>query len=172
MSQGAPEQSCAEDDAQSVKSRHSWCIEDVIAAVCMALLAIVTLANVIVRYGTDASFAWTEELSVFVMVLMVFAGASAVALEDQHLRVEVLFESGGPARRRWLRRASRGASALAFLVLATLFARTGWDEYRYGELNSALDLPRWWFTAPLVALCALAVLRSFGLKLNVVRGSQ
>ena len=32
---------------------------------CMVVLTLITLGNVVTRYLTDESFAWTEEISVF-----------------------------------------------------------------------------------------------------------
>lgn len=45
-------------------------IEDWLTVIIMALLALITFGNVLVRYFTDASFAWTEEISVFLMILL------------------------------------------------------------------------------------------------------
>ena len=44
--------------------------EDICAALMMAALCLITFANVIVRYFTDESFAWTEEISIFLMMAM------------------------------------------------------------------------------------------------------
>jgi TRAP-type C4-dicarboxylate transport system permease small subunit len=137
-----------------------WRVEDRIATACMAVLVAITAANVAVRYLTDQSFAWTEELSVATMVVMVFAGAAAAALRDSHLRVEALYAGGSERRRRWLRRLSGVCTALVFGVLGVLYGRTGWDEWRYGETTTGLDWPRWVFTAPLVVLCALVAWRA------------
>ena len=55
-------------------------IEDWLTVIIMGALALITFANVLVRYFTDASFAWTEEVSVFLMiVLAMVAGSAAVA---------------------------------------------------------------------------------------------
>lgn len=137
-----------------------WRVEDGLATVCMAVLVVITAANVAVRYLTDQSFAWTEELSVATMVVMVFAGAASAATRDSHLRVEALYASGGAARRRALRRLSAVCTALVFALLALLFGRTAFDEWRWGETTAGLDWPRWAFTAPLVALCALVAWRA------------
>jgi len=40
-------------------------IEDWLTVIVMAALALITFANVLVRYFTSSSFAWTEEISVF-----------------------------------------------------------------------------------------------------------
>jgi hypothetical protein len=54
-------------------------IEETIAVASLALLLVITLANVLVRYFSDESFAWTEEISVFLMVVLTLAGAAAAA---------------------------------------------------------------------------------------------
>ncbi|MET0186671.1 MAG: TRAP transporter small permease subunit, partial [Achromobacter sp.] len=45
-------------------------IEDIFAVGILALLALLTFGNVLVRYLTDQSFAWTEEISIFLLVVL------------------------------------------------------------------------------------------------------
>ena len=59
------------DEPRSLRFE-DWCI-----VITMALLALITFANVLVRYFTDASFAWTEEISVFLMIVLAMVGSSA-----------------------------------------------------------------------------------------------
>src|SRR5687768_15168068 len=55
-------------------------IEDWLTVIIMALLALITFGNVLARYFTNASFAWTEEFSIFLMILLALvAGSAAVA---------------------------------------------------------------------------------------------
>ena len=49
-------------------------IEEVLGVACMVVLVLLTLGNVLTRYLTDASFAWTEEISIFLIVVMTLAG--------------------------------------------------------------------------------------------------
>ena len=44
----------------------------------MALICLITLANVAVRYLTDISFAFTEEISVFLLVFLLAPGSGAI----------------------------------------------------------------------------------------------
>lgn len=62
-------------------------VEDWIAVLAMALLCLITMGNVLVRYFSDRSFAWTEEISVFLLVVMTLAGAAAAAARDNHVRI-------------------------------------------------------------------------------------
>ena len=77
-------------------------LEEGLAVACMALLVLITLINVLIRYFTDESFAWTEEISIFLMVVMTLAGASAAAARDRHIRIEYFYDSGTAARKRRL----------------------------------------------------------------------
>lgn len=121
--------------------------EDWIAALGMGALCVITMANVVVRYLSDESFAWTEEFSVFLLVLTTMAGTAAAATRDNHIRIEFFLERGSPERRRRLAMFGVAVSVLFFLVLAGLTGRMAWDDFRYGETSSGLGVPRWWYSA-------------------------
>lgn len=113
----------------------------------MAGLCVITMANVVVRYLSDESFAWTEELSVFLLILTTMAGTAAAALRDNHIRIEFFLERGTPARRRGLALFGAAITFVFFLALALLTGRMAWDDYRYAEISMGLGVPRWWYTA-------------------------
>jgi TRAP-type C4-dicarboxylate transport system permease small subunit len=135
-------------------------IEGHLAVACMLLLVLITLGNVLVRYFSDQSFAWTEEVSVFLMVVMTFAGAASVASRDQHIRIEYFYESGSLERQRALRVFSACVTAVFFAVLTYLFLRLVADELKYSETTMGLGWPRWWFSAWMPPLSALICLRA------------
>ncbi len=137
-------------------------LEEGLAVACMLLLVLITLLNVLTRYFTDQSFAWTEEISIFLMVVMTLAGASAAAARDRHVRIEFFYEGGDAARRQQLAVVGACISGLLFTGLTLLFARMVADEIRYAETSMGLGVPRWWFTALSPVLCATIALRSFG----------
>lgn len=160
-----------EPEVQSPEVQTRWTFEDIVATVAMGILVAITAANVAVRYLTDVSFAWTEEISVIVMVLMVFAGASSSALREGHIRMDLLSQRGSAewqATARWI---GRGATALAFGVLAALMFKTALEEFRYNDLNS-LNLPRWWFTVPEAIVCVLVCLRALGWGRRAVKEGE
>ena len=148
-------------------------LEERIAVGCMALLVAITLANVVTRYLIDESFAWTEEISVFLMVAMTLAGASAVARRDRHIRIEFFFvrrqADGSEAPRRGLHLFSTLTSSLLYLVLAGLFGRWVWDQIRYHETSMGLGVPLWWYGIVIPPLCLVLAARSFAAFLEVRR---
>ena len=120
--------------------------EDWIAVLSMAVLCCITMGNVVVRYFSDQSFAWTEEISVFLLVVMTMAGAAAAAARDNHVRIEYFLERGSRERRRFLAVGGALVTTIFFLVLAALTGDMVWDDFRYNETSSGLNVPRWWYT--------------------------
>lgn len=144
-------------------------LEEGLAVACMAVLLLITLLNVLTRYFTDQSFAWTEEISVFLMVLMTLAGASAATARDRHIRIEFFYDGGSARRRRRLKVFAACVCALLFAVLALLFGRVVGDEIRFEETSMGLGIPRWWFTVFSPLLCAAIALRSAGVAWRAAR---
>jgi TRAP-type C4-dicarboxylate transport system permease small subunit len=134
--------------------------EEVVAVLCMAALVVITLLNVVTRYATEQSFAWTEEISIVLMVVMTLAGASAAVVRDAHIRIEAFYDSGSLQRRRRLRLLSAGVTALVFAVLTFLFLRVVADEMRWSETSMGLGIPLWWFTSFAPLLTAATTLRA------------
>ena len=135
-------------------------IEEVLGVACMATLTLITLGNVVTRYLTDESFAWTEEISVFLIVVMTLAGAAGVAARDRHIRIEYFYDAGSPRRRRVLRVVAAVATVLVFTTLAVLFVATVAGEIRWAETSMGLGVPRWWFTFPIPVLCLAVAARA------------
>lgn len=152
-----------------MKSRVPPAFEEGLAVACMAVLLVITILNVLTRYVTDQSFAWSEEISVFLMVLMTLAGASAATARDRHIRIEAFYDGGSARRRRQLKIIAACITALLFIVLALLFGRVVADEIRFEETSMGLGVPRWWFTIFSPLLCVAIALRSLGVAWAAAR---
>ena len=138
-------------------------IEDWLTVIIMALLALITFGNVLVRYFTNASFAWTEEISIFLMILLAMVAGSAAVARDQHIRIEFLTSRGTAARKRALARLGAASVALLFGLLVVLSARVVWDDWRYEETSPGIGVPQWWYSIWL-PICSLAITaRAIGL---------
>ena len=127
----------------------------------MAALCLITMANVAVRYLSDESFAWTEEFSVFLLIVTTMAGTAAAALRDNHIRIEFFLERGSAAQRRRLALSGMAISFVFFLALALLTGRMAWDDFRYAEISMGLGVPRWWYTAWVPAFSLVIAFRVF-----------
>ncbi len=144
-------------------------LEDWVGVIVMALLVCITFANVVVRYFTDESFAWTEEFSVFLMIVLALVAGSAAVARDRNIRIEFFFERGSAARQRRLAVLSALAVAAMFVALAVLGARIAWDEYTFGETSPGVGVPSWWYSVWLPLLSAAIVLRALGVAARNLR---
>jgi TRAP-type C4-dicarboxylate transport system permease small subunit len=135
-------------------------LEEVVGVIVMMVLVLITFSNVLVRYLTSQSFAGTEEISVFLLVVVTLAGAAVVVARDAHIRIDFFYVRGSALRRRVLSILSTVATAALFLLLALLFARSGWMEYEFGETTTGLGLPRWWYTIWIPLLALLVAVRA------------
>lgn len=137
-------------------------IEDWLAVLVMSTLALITFANVLVRYFSNQSFAWTEEVSVFLMIVVTMVGGCSAFVRNQHIRIEAIAEAGSPTRQRRLAIFSQTAVMAFFILLAVLSARLAWDEYRYEETSPAIGVPTWWYSIWLPVLSTAIALRTLG----------
>ena len=166
----APETTAPLDDIDE-PTRVPLKIEDWLTVLVMSALALITFANVIARYFTNQSFAWTEEFSVFLMIVLALVGSSAAVARDRHIRIEYFSESGSMARRKKLSRLGAVLVALLFTLIGVLSARLVWDDYRFGETSPGIGVPQWWYSIWLPIISLGIALRAVGLFIRRGRKS-
>jgi TRAP-type C4-dicarboxylate transport system permease small subunit len=144
------------------RPRIGTAVEEGIAGIAMALVCVITFANVLVRYFTNVSFAFTEEFSVFLLVVMTLAGASAAFARNRHIRMEYFVGKLGP-------RAHRGVEVLVTLCGVALFGVLAFygfylfqDDYQYGTTSPGIGVPQWLYTIWLPLFSLLITLRILG----------
>lgn len=144
------------------KSGRLAVFERALMALAMGALCLITMANVLVRYFTDMSFAFTEEISIVLMVVMTLVGASHAFATRHHLAIQYFAERWA-AVRRIAPRLAVGCSLLMFGLLTWYGARMAWDDYDFEVTSPSLGVPQWWYSIWLPLLSALIVLRLIGL---------
>jgi TRAP-type C4-dicarboxylate transport system permease small subunit len=137
-------------------------VERVIGAAVMGLLCLITFGNVLVRYFTNASFAFTEELSVALMVVVALVGASAAFATNRHIRLTFVVERLAVERQRQLELVILLACFGLFALLTWLSASYVWDEYRFEVMSPGLGIPQWRYTVALPVLSFIICLRILG----------
>lgn len=144
-------------------TRVSLRFEDWLTVLSLAALACITLANVIVRYLTAESFAWTEEISIFLLVVLTLSAGSSAFVRRLHIRIELLADGGSAARQRRFALVSDAACLLFFTGLTILLARMALDEFDWGDTSPAIGVPTWWYSMWLPILSAVITLRLAGM---------
>jgi TRAP-type transport system small permease protein len=147
-------------------------IEEMLAAAAMALMVVITLANVVTRYVTDISFAFTEEYSIALMVIVTLLGTAIATAANRHIRIGFFVDRLSP-------RAQRRVGLLAMLPVIAIFAVLVWlgalstyDEYRFEVTSPALGVPQWIYTVWLPVLSLVVVLRAVGRLIRIWRGAE
>jgi TRAP-type transport system small permease protein len=147
-------------------------IEEVAVAAAMAAIALITAANVAVRYLTNVSFAITEEYSVVLMVIVALVGTSAAIAKGRHIRVGYFVDSLSRRGRRIAEMVALVLVILCFGLLVWYGAGLAWDEYRYEVTTPGLGNPQWLYTGWLPLLSLFVCLRAAGRFVRLARGED
>ncbi len=137
-------------------------IERWVLAIVMALLCLITMGNVVVRYLTDISFAFTEEISVALMVVMTLVGASTAFYRNKHIAILFVVDLFRERVRNAFALFGRCASLLMFALLVWYGGRMAWDDFRFDVTSPALGVPQWLYSVWLPLLSVLVAVRLAG----------
>ncbi|MCK0165399.1 TRAP transporter small permease [Marinobacter sp. S6332] len=143
-----------------------------LASLALIAICVISLGNVIVRYTTDASFAFTEEFSVFLLVMLTFAGAAVAARNNQHIRIELIEHYLPPAALKVL-------FVVQWLVGVSVMGVTTWygaifamQEYDWESLSPGLGLPNWIYVIWLPLMSAAIIFRMTQNFIDRMRGKK
>ena len=143
-------------------------VERFLMAASMGVLCLLTMANVLVRYFTDISFAFTEEISVALLVVMALVGASHAFASNHHIAI-TFFVDRKPSLLGAARRFAAFCSLIMFGLLAWYGVQMAWDDYAFEVTSPSLGVPQWWYTVWLPLLAIVIVLRLLAV---LVKGSK
>lgn len=144
-------------------------IEEFVAALAMALICLITFANVLVRYFTDQSFAFTEEFSVFLMVVLTFVGAAAAFARNSHIRMTFVVDKQRPHVARYIEIAVMVIAMVLFAIIVWYGIRLFQDDWKFGTTSPGVGIPQWIYTIWLPLLSAVIALRILGRIVRLVR---
>ncbi len=115
----------------------------------VGVMVAVVFAQVVARYGLNASIGWADEIARLAFVATVVLGIAVAVRARAHIGITLLAEALPPLPRALLRRAVLfGCAVLSALVAyeAAAIALEQWDERMISvELSAA------WFLVPVVA---------------------
>jgi TRAP-type C4-dicarboxylate transport system permease small subunit len=144
-------------------------IEEAIAATAMAAICIITFANVVVRYLTNASFAFTEEISVFLLVVLTLIGAAAAFARNSNIRVDFFVLMLPRPVQFALELGGMALSAILFSMVAWFGWRFFLDDWKFDTTSPGLGIPQWMYSVWLTVLAVLIVARILGRIVRVGR---
>lgn len=128
--------------------------EEILGSILLACMATIAFINVIVRYCTSFSFAWTEEMTINFFVWVTMLGTARAFRDGSQLAMSIFYQALPSAGRKFCYLFS---CALIILFFGALFY-TGcievMDEYELEAISESLGIPVWWYTiaTPLFSL--------------------
>ncbi|MGG4775415.1 TRAP transporter small permease [Paenalcaligenes sp. Me52] len=100
--------------------------------VCLAIMAILVFANVVLRYGFDSGIAVSEELARLLFVWLIFLGAVLATRQHAHIAFNSFLAKRTPTCRKIL----IAISSLLMLVGGVIFVIGGWKQTLINMDNS------------------------------------
>lgn len=152
------------------RTRVPLTIERVLLALCMAAIALITFANVVTRYLSNISLAFTEEYSVALMVGVALVGTALATAAGRHIRIGFFADMLPPRGRVAAEVAAMALLILLFGLIAWKGAWMTWDEYDFEALSPGLGHPQWLYTVWLPVLSLLVMARAAGRIVRLLRG--
>lgn len=134
--------------------------EEGLCAFLLLLMAVVAFVNVVVRYGTNYSFAFVEEVEVSALVYLTVFGAAAAFRRGLHLGMQFFFVRFPAPVRRVVLVFSMILALLVFGTLAYYGIFQIADEIALHTTSEALQVPQWTYTSAVPLGSAAVIVRA------------
>ena len=147
-------------------------IEDIICAIALGFMTILTFANVVARYVFSASFSFSEEITTYLFVLLSLIGSAAAARRKAHLGFTAILDLMSSGVKRAITMMSY---TLAFLFSSALFyygLNMVSIQMRRGQVTAGMQWPEWVFGAFVPLGAFFIALEFLFLLLDTVAGKE
>ncbi len=122
-------------------------IEEVLCAICLSIMTIITFINVIARYVLSASLSFTDEITTYLFVLLSLLGSAIAAKRGAHLGLTVILDVVNPFVQKVLK--------IIGYVFAVIFSGTVCyygifmvqRQFERGQVTAGMQWPEWIFGA-------------------------
>ena len=137
----------------------SWA-ETTFVGGALAFASLLLFVNVVLRYWFLAPISWAEELTLYIMVWIVFVGSSVAIRTRGHIAIDLLPLVLSPAGRRRLA-VCIAVTVLAFLVVFFHYSLQHTLRVRgSGQVMPVMQAPMWLAYLAMPAGSALMILRA------------
>ena len=129
-------------------------VENWFAIGLMGASALITILQVVTRYGFNHPLTWPEELCTLLLVWMTFFGASLLLKKEQHIEID-FFTKLMP------RRAQQVIGLVNVVLIFAFLTVMAWGAYKLQFFQSrhtsvALGIPKNYFSLP-VLICSVSM---------------
>ncbi len=112
-------------------------LEESFIAITLALMTLITFANVVARYVFNSNLLWALELTVFLFAWLVLIGMSYCVKSVAHLGVDIIAQMVGKGARKVLTL----IAVACCLLYSIMLLKGGWDYwYKFASTASFLEV--------------------------------
>lgn len=143
--------------------------EEVMAAICLSVMTLLTFINVIARYVFSASFSFTDEITTNLFVLLTLLGAAIAAKRGAHLGLTVVTDML-PYR---IRKCTKIIGYLFAVLFCALLIYYGVvmviHEFEMKQLTAGMQWPEWIFGSFVPIGAFILFIRFFGVFIKAIK---
>lgn len=134
-------------------------LEEVGAAVLLAVMVSIAFINVVTRYVISFSMAFTEELTVYLFVWATLLGTALAFKQGANMMVTLLYNRFPKTGRKFLYIFATALALFFFSMLGYYGYQQVSDEYMLNVTTESMHLPLWMFSASVPIGAALILTR-------------
>lgn len=146
--------------------------EEILVAAIMAAIALITAANVVTRYLSNISLAFTEEYSVALMIGLALLGSGLAVARGTHIRIPFFIDKLSARGQRIAEAVAMALTILCFALLALHGGKLAYDEWDFEFVSSGLGHPQFLYTMWLPILSLVVIARAALRMVRCLRGHQ
>ena len=143
--------------------------EEVLGAVVLMVMAVITFVNVVTRYVIIYPLAFTEEVTVSMFVWLVLLGASIAFRRNAHLAMVFFYNLLPLSLKKVCFYVSTGLSITFFILLAWLGTIQVIDEIELGVTSDALAIPAAFYSVGVPIFSVLIIARIVQASRKILR---
>ena len=144
--------------------------EKIVTSVILIFVTILTFANVCVRYLSDSQFAWSEELTINLFVLLIMMGCGLSARDGSLISLSLVFDRLNVTGKKIF----VAIITVVNCVFCAILLKTGIEkvmtQMANGKKTPSLLLPEWIFTIFLPIGAVFLILHTIEFCRDVMAG--
>ena len=134
--------------------------ESFVMSTILSVVTLITFANVVVRKLTDGQFAWSEELSINLFVLLIMMGCGLCAREGSLISLSLIYDFVSQKVKKIMVVIITVVNSSFWLLLLFTGIKKVVTQMANGKRTPSLMLPEWVFTVFLPIGCVFLLLHT------------
>lgn len=135
-------------------------MEEIILVLALAVMTVISFANIVARNFASMSFSFTEEITINLFVLITFVGTAVGVRRYAHLSFTLLFDKGRQGFKKSIILFTTVSGLLLFGVLFWYGLQMVLFQMDIGQKTPALGMPQWILSISLPFGAFLCILRT------------